>query len=138
MGTLVHPRYSPSAAGDAAASEGAAQKGGRVLATLLLAAVVSALLVLANEIIGNWSEGHLLAAWIVLWSVAFAGLALLATPARQLAHEARNHRARWQQARRTAANEARIWSMAQMDGRLMADLSRAMDRDAASDVRQLG
>ncbi len=137
MGTLAHPRHSPSSGREAAAS-GGGHSGGRGLATLLLAAVVSALLVLANEVIGNWSEGHLLAAWIVLWSVAFAGLALLATPARQLAHQARSRWAGWQQARRTAANEARIWSMAQMDGRLMADLSRAMDRAAATDVRQLG
>ena len=32
--------------------------------------------------IDTWTEGHLLAAWIVMWTVAFAALALLAAPAR--------------------------------------------------------
>lgn len=134
MGTLVHPRYSDPAADDAAAP--ASRDSGRGLATLLLAAVVSALLVLANEVIGNWSDGHLLAGWIVLWSVAFAGLALLATPARQLAREARSRWAAWLVARENAANDARIWEAALLDGRIMADLSRAMAHDAADDVLQ--
>ena len=111
---------------------------GRGLATLLLAAVVSALLVAANQIIGNWTEGHLLAAWIVLWSVAFAGLALLAGPLRRLAQQLRAHVTGWQQDRRAAASDAQIWSVALMDGRVMADLSRAVAQDAAQDVRGLG
>ena len=57
--------------------------GARGAATLLLAAVVSALLVVANQMIDTWSEGHLLAAWMVLWLVAFAALALLSAPARR-------------------------------------------------------
>src|SRR5690606_24714247 len=56
--------------------------GARGAATLLLAAVVSALLVVANQVIDTWSDGHLMAAWMVLWLVAFAGLALLSSPAR--------------------------------------------------------
>ncbi|MGV1110471.1 hypothetical protein ACTAYL_19895, partial [Xanthomonas translucens pv. undulosa] len=46
--------------------------GARGAASLLLAAVVSALLVVANQVIDTWTEGHLLAAWMVLWLVAFA------------------------------------------------------------------
>jgi hypothetical protein len=111
---------------------------GRGVATLLLAAVVSALLVAANQIIGNWTEGHLLAAWIVLWSVAFAGLALLAGPLRRLVQQLRGRTAQWQGARRAAASDAQIWSVALMDGRVMADISRAMAQDAAQDVRGLG
>ena len=53
---------------------------------MLLAAVVSALLVVANQVIDTWTEGHLLAAWIVLWTVAFAALGLLAAPARRAVH----------------------------------------------------
>lgn len=111
---------------------------GRGVATLLLAAVVSALLVTANQIIGNWTEGHLLAAWIVLWSVAFAGLALLAGPLRRLVQQLRSWAARWQDARREAASDAQIWAVALTDGRVMAELSCAMSRDAAQDVRGLG
>ena len=111
---------------------------GRGLATLLLAAVVSALLVAANEIIGNWSEGHLLAVWIVLWSVAFAGLALLAGPLRRVAYQMRSQAARWQGERRAAAADAQVWAAALMHSRAMADISRAMAQDAAQDVRGLG
>ncbi len=39
-------------------------------------------MVAANELIDSWSDGHLLAAWLVLWGIAFAGMALLAAPAR--------------------------------------------------------
>lgn len=59
--------------------------GARGAASLLLAAVVSALMVVANQVIDTWSEGHLLAAWMVLWVVAFAALALLTLPARSMA-----------------------------------------------------
>ena len=52
--------------------------GARGAAALLLAAIVSALLVVANQVIDTWTEGHLLAAWIVMWTVAFAALALFA------------------------------------------------------------
>ena len=45
--------------------------------------MVSALLVVANQVIDTWTEGHLLAAWMVLWLVAFAALALLTAPARR-------------------------------------------------------
>ena len=31
-------------------------------------------MVVANQVIDTWSEGHLLAAWMVLWVVAFAAL----------------------------------------------------------------
>ena len=37
-------------------------------------------MVVANQVIDTWSEGHLLAAWMVLWVVAFAALALLTLP----------------------------------------------------------
>ena len=55
--------------------------GARGAASLLLAAVVAALLVVANQVIDTWGDGHLLAAWMVLWLVAFAALALLTSSA---------------------------------------------------------
>ena len=47
-------------------------------ASMLLAAIVAAFLVVANQVVETWTEGHLLAAWIVLWMVAFAALGLMA------------------------------------------------------------
>lgn len=109
--------------------------GARGAATLMLAALVSALLVVANEVIDTWTEGHLLAAWILMWLVGFAALALLAAPARRLAGSLRASAAAWRDAHVQAREDARLWEIALTDARVMADLSRAMSRDAARDVR---
>ncbi|HSW16243.1 MAG TPA: hypothetical protein VLJ86_03390 [Ramlibacter sp.] len=103
-------------------------------ATVLLAAVVSAMLVVANQVIDTWTEGHLLAAWIVMWLVAFAGLALLAAPARRAVANAKSALASWRAARRASADDQKLWEVALTDARVMADLSRAMGQ-AARNVR---
>jgi hypothetical protein len=100
-------------------------------ASMLLAAIVSAFLVVANEVVETWTEGHLLAAWIVLWLVAFAALGLLASPARQTAAAIRTGLKKWAGARRQAAQDRELWNLALTDSRVMADISRAMDMDAA-------
>jgi hypothetical protein len=105
--------------------------GARGAATLLLAAVVSALLVVANQVIDTWSEGHLLVAWIVMWTVAFAALALLAAPARRVARGLRAHAA----ARRAAAADRDLIDAARTDARIIAEISRAMSASAMRDVR---
>ena len=86
---VAHPAEHPGVvrAGRAADSiKGVAKYvvSARGAASMLLAAMVSALLVVANQVIDTWSEGHLLAAWMVLWLVAFAALGVtrrLARPA---------------------------------------------------------
>lgn len=95
---------------------------------LLLAAFVSALLVVLDQVIDTWSDGHLLAAWILMWVVAFAAMALLAAPARDLALGLREGIARWKVARREAAQDRRLWQMAVTDARVMADIRCARDR----------
>ncbi len=109
--------------------------GARGAATLLLAAVVAALLVVANQVIETWTEGHLLAAWIVLWTIAFATLALLATPARRVVRRLRTGLKAWSAARQQAAADEQYWNAALSDARVMADISRAMSADASRDVR---
>ncbi len=59
--------------------------GSRGLAALLLAAIVSAMLVVADKLVSNSNEGGLLAAWLVMWGVAFVALAFFADTARTLA-----------------------------------------------------
>lgn len=109
--------------------------GARGGAALLLAAVVAALLVVANQVITTWSDGHLLTAWIALWAIAFASLALLAGPARRAAIALRAAAAGWN-ARRIAAEEDRkLMRLAMTDARVMADISRAMSMGATRDVR---
>jgi hypothetical protein len=98
-------------------------------ATLLLAAMVSALLVLANQVIETWTDGHLLVAWIALWTVAFAALALLAAPASRLVRRLRAGWARRVAARSQAAQDDALWEIALSDARMMADISRAMAAD---------
>lgn len=110
--------------------------GARGAASLLLAAVVSALLVVANQVIDTWGEGHLLAAWMVLWLVAFAALALLSTPARRAAVTLRAAGSAWAESRRRAAEDERTWQVAIRDPRVMAELNHAMGVATLSDIRK--
>ncbi len=104
---------------------------GRGLATLLLAATVSALLVVANQVIEAWTDGHLLMAWIALWAVAFAALAMLAGPARRLARGLHPSLSAWNAARKAHAQDLKLWELACQDARVMSDISAAMSRQSA-------
>ncbi|MDM0116234.1 hypothetical protein QTI66_29130 [Variovorax sp. J22R133] len=59
-------------------------KGARGLAALLLGAAVSALVVAAFRLVVNLADGGLLLGWVVLWSLTFVALALLADTAHSL------------------------------------------------------
>lgn len=98
------------------------------LAAVLLAAMVSALLVVADQLIDTWVEGHLLAAWVLLWVIGFAAVALLAPAARGLARRLVGGLDAWSQrvARRRA--DERLWELARKDPRIMADLQAARTR----------
>ncbi len=109
--------------------------GARAGASLLLAAVVAALLVIAGQVVDTWTEGHLLAAWVVMWAVAFAALALLAAPAKRAAAALRAGLRRWAAARKQAAQDEQLWKLALTDARVMADISRAMSASASRDVK---
>jgi hypothetical protein len=100
-------------------------------ASLLLAAIVAALLVVANQVVESWSEGHLLAAWIAMWAIAFAAMAMLATPAKRAAKRINVGFRQWTAARRQAAEDRALWQLAQTDSRVMSDLTCAMSRAAS-------
>ena len=108
----------------------------RGAASLLLAAIVAALLVVANQVIDTWSEGHLLLAWIVMWTVAFATLALAARPARSVVVALRGQLRLWRAARHAARQDDIMWNLAMTDARMLADISRAMSADASTDRRR--
>lgn len=110
--------------------------GARAGASLLLAALVASLMVVANQVIDTWGEGHLLAAWMVLWMVAFVALALLAGPARGVAASLRAQYGRWAEALRRQEEDERTWNAALHDARIMADLSRAMNGMAVDNIRR--
>lgn len=107
----------------------------RAGASLLLAAIVAALMVVANQVIDTWTEGHLLAAWIVMWAVAFAAIALFAAPAKRAAKALRAGMLRWAAARKQAAEDQKLWNLAMTDARVMADISRAMSASALRDLK---
>lgn len=97
----------------------------RGLTAMLLAAVVAAMVVLADRLISTWADGHLLLAWVFLWVVVFAGLALFADTARSLARRAIVSLDGWSQALAEARAETRLWEMARQDHRLMSELMLA-------------
>ncbi len=107
----------------------------RASASLMLAAIVAALVTVAGQVVETWTEGHLLAAWIVMWVVAFAALALFAAPAKRAAIALRAGLKRWAAARKQAAEDDQLWKLALTDARVMADISRAMSAGATRDIK---
>lgn len=100
----------------------------RNLVALLLAGALSALVVVADQIVSTWNDGQLLLAWVALWSVLFAALALSAEVA--FGWFARLHLA-WTAGRAAAAQRAadlQTWRVAQTDPRFMAELQAARFR----------
>lgn len=106
-------------------------EGSRTLAGMLLAAVMAALLVAADQVIDTWADGHLLAGWVALWAVAFAALALLAPPLRQVSSYFAAAYSRWARASALRRLEETMWEHARHDPRLMAELQAAYMRDIA-------
>lgn len=144
MTSFVHLEYSTEHPGVARAERAASAaldlarrfNGARGVAAVLLAAMVSAVLVVANQLIETWNDGHLLAAWVVLWAVAFAGIALFAGPALQGGRALRAGWRAWARQRRQAEADRQYWEIALSDARVMAEISRAMGADAARDLRR--
>ena len=110
--------------------------GARAAASMLLAAIVSALLVVANQVVDTWTEGHLLAAWIVMWTLGFAALALLAAPARNLIANLRSGYAAWHARAVQRTHDEQFWKAALSDARIMSDISRAMTDAALQDIKR--
>lgn len=136
MTRFAHVEYSIEHAGVARAENAIATigqavrnfDGARGAATFLLAAVVSALMVVANQVVDTWTEGHLIAAWIALWVVAFVAMAFLTLPARRAGVALRTASQGWNANRRQADEDKRTWNVALADHRVMADLAMAADR----------
>lgn len=100
----------------------------RPLAALLLAAAVAALAVAAERLMASWADEHLLATWVALWAVVFAGSLLLAGTARRTAQRVIGRLDQWARERAQSRAEARMRLLARHDPRVMADLQAARDR----------
>ncbi len=107
--------------------------GARGLAAMLIAGAISALVLVADQIVGTWTDEHLLMAWVALWVAIFVALALFAGTARDWSVRMKAAlKARSRAAAARAADE-RTWAIALTDPRLMADLQMARlraERDA--------
>lgn len=124
------PFFSPSSAPRAPnvrAGKETAQTS-RALAGLLTAALLAALLVVADQLIESWAEGHMLLAWVILWSALFVGLALLARPLRIASVAAVLAMRRWLEARAQARHAQALWDFALQDPRMRQELRAAYAR----------
>jgi len=102
----------------------------KTLAGMLLAAAMAALLVVADQVISTWSDGHLLAGWVALWTVAFAALAFLASPLRRVASYAAQAFIQWRLRARARRDDENMWEFARHDPRVMAEIRVAQSRAA--------
>lgn len=106
--------------------------GTRGLATLLLSAIVASIMVVAYQVTDSVAEGHMLVIWMALWAVAFAGLALFAGTARNLAARSIAALDAWSQTLAQSRADMRMWEAAKTDPRVMSDLRVAMARQELS------
>jgi hypothetical protein len=136
---LEYPRSHPGVARFETAMSAAGQLGkkldnGKGLAGVLLAAMVASLLVVADQLIETWADdGHMMAAWVLLWLVAFAAMAFLAPTTRQISVWLLRGLNAWSSRMASLRADERLWSMAQQDPRIMADLRSAQARTAQED-----
>ena len=140
MTSFVHLEYStkhPGVARVESAVEAAQHlrqgfSGTRGLAKLLLSAIAAAVMVVAYQVMDTMAEGHLLVLWIGLWAVAFITLAVFANTARELAIRMKAGLDGWSRSVAAARADERLWAMAKVDSRVMADLQLAISRSERS------
>jgi hypothetical protein len=101
--------------------------GARGVGAALLTAAIAALLISADRMLDTWSDQHLFAAWIIMWALAFATVAVLGPVTRRAGVRFVNLFVRWEAANKAARQDAHMWAMAQSDARVMHDLIAARD-----------
>jgi hypothetical protein len=134
MTTFIQPSFPTRHAGvERMTSAADALRGGfnstNSLSSMLLAAMVSSLVVVADQLMDTWAEGHLMLAWIALWVVGFAAVAVFAGAARKLASAVVQSLDAWSARVAQRRADERLWSSAKADPRIMADLNAAMSRN---------
>lgn len=109
-----------------------AAKPARAEAPSLTVAIATATMalsvVLADRYLSVWTDGHVVAAWLLMWAVVFAVFVATRTPSRLLA--VRVKRGLDQMAARAADRRAerRFEQLAKSDPRIMAELQAARAR----------
>lgn len=111
-----------------AAATAAPRSSSKTLANLLLTAGVAAWVVGVDQMIDNWAESHVVAAWLALWAVAVLAIVVLRGLTRHLAQNLMTGLDAWSAHVARSRADERLWLMAQSDPRLMSDLQVALDR----------
>ena len=110
--------------------------GAKGMPATLVTGGLAAVIVVANQVVDAWADGHLLLAWIALWAVIFALLAMFSDAIRAWPQRLRGGIARRLQAYQAAESDAHTWAAALSDPRLMADLDHARLRAEAAAQRR--
>lgn len=128
--STVHPGVARAESVYAAARE--LRQGGfdsaKGLSAVLLAAVVAACMVVADKMVDTWVAGHLFTAWMVMWAVAFAALALCAGTVRRIANSVVAAADGWSHRVAQERADQRLWETAQQVPSVMEDVMAAIER----------
>jgi hypothetical protein len=136
MTSFVQPEFSVNHGGIARAQAayqyvtglGQRLNSARGLASLLLAGGFAAFVTVADQMIDTWADGHLLVAWVVLWTVLFTSMALFANSAGSLTKRLAKALQIWSNRLAQDRADAHLLLTAQSDPRVMADLRAAISR----------
>ena len=129
---LAHGQTFWAALASAAANAKQAIATTRGLTTLLLAALVSALILVADQLVDTWADDHLFAAWVALWTLVFATLAVFAPVIKDALDQASVAWTAWRSQVAAARSEAAFLASAYADPRVMEDLRAAILRHEAA------
>ena len=110
----------------------------RGLTSLLLAAVVAGLVLVADQLVDTWADDHLFAAWVALWTLLFATLAVFAPVIKRGLDQAADELSDWRAQAAEARSEAAFLASAYNDPRVMADLRAAILRHEAAQFETYG
>lgn len=116
----------------------AAYNTARGLSTLLVAGFIAALAVVANQLVDTWVDGHLFAAWVALWTLVFATLAMLAPLIKDFIDGVGQKLDASRQQASQAHSDAAYLEAARSDPRVMAELRAAIWRHEAAQVETFG
>ena len=109
----------------------AAKKAGPASTSLTAALVTAATalsVVVADRYLGELTDGHVVAAWLLMWAVVFAAFVATRTPARMLAARIKSNLDGYAASVAERRAERRFMDMAQSDPRIMAELHAALVR----------
>lgn len=111
---------------------------GRGLTLVVLAAVVALMVLVADRLVDTWADEHLFAAWVALWTLIFATLAVFAPVAKSVIDSGLKELGAWRERSAAAHAEAAFLDTAQSDPRVMAELRAAILRHEAAQVEAFG